>query len=108
VLADAVLAAGQENDQPANPATSFPRGTERVYAFFTFEGMARNVPWVHVWYVERNEGWVEVWSRVELWPYDASEGFTWRYLNCRDGRYELHIYVGRRLQRKVSFSVGIE
>ena len=107
-LVDLALAAGQRNDLPVNPSTKFPRGTEQVYAFFTFEGMARNVPWVHVWYGEVGGEMVEVWSGVEMWPYDTPNGSTWRYLNCRDGRYELHIYVDHRLQLKIPFTVGIE
>jgi hypothetical protein len=107
-LLDLVLAASQENDQPVNPSTEFPSGTERVYAFFTLSGMARNVPWSHVWYGEIDGRMVEVWSQLELWPYEAPQGFTWRYLNCRDGHYELHVYVGRELQKRISFTVGDE
>ena len=107
-LVDLVLAAGVENDQPVQPMTNFIPGTEQVYAFFTFDGMARNVPWSHVWYAYVDDGMIEVWSEVDLWPGDAPHGFTWRYLNCQDGRYELHVYVDRRLQQKVPFTVGVE
>lgn len=107
-LVELVLAAGQENDRPINPGQAFPRGTEQVFAFLTFDHMARNVPWVHAWYVEVDGQLVESWSQAELWAYDAPWGFTWRYFNCRDGRYELHIYVGRRLVKKMQFTVGIE
>jgi hypothetical protein len=79
-----------------------------VYAFFTFDGMARGVPWAHVWYAEVEGQMTEVWSEVELWPHDAPGDLAWRYLNCRDGRYELHIYVGRTLQQRVPFTVGAE
>jgi hypothetical protein len=105
VLAEMVLAAGQRGDKPIDPTTRFPGGTERVYAFFTFDGMSRNVPWVHVWYGEVEGQMVEVWSQVELWPYDAGRGSTWRYFNCRAGRYELHVYVGRQLQQRIPFVV---
>ena len=108
VLVDLVLAAGEENNEPVNATVKFPSGTERVYAFFTFDGMARNVPWSHVWYGEVDGRMVEVWSQIELWSYDSPQGFTWRYMNCQDGRYELHIYVGRELQRSVPFTVGVE
>ncbi len=104
-LVDLVLAAGERDDDPVNPTARIPKSTERVYAFFTFDGMARGVPWVHVWYGEVEGQMVEVWSQVELWPYDAARGCTWRYFNCRSGRYELHIYVGQQLQQKVPFVV---
>ena len=107
-LVDLVLAAGQRNDEPVGPTTRLPAGTERVYAFFTFDGMARGVPWVHVWYGEVEGQMVEVWSQVELWPYDDARGRTWRFFNCRSGRYELHVYVGQQLQQKVPFVVGGE
>jgi hypothetical protein len=107
-LVDLVLAAGEENNRPLNPTTQFPAGTERVYMFLTFEGMARNVPWVHSWYALVDGQLVELWSEVELWAYDSSQGLTWRYFGARPGRYELHIYVGRRLQQKVSFTVAGE
>jgi hypothetical protein len=104
-LVELVLASGEENDAPINPSTNFPPGTERVYAFLTFDGMARNVPWVHTWYAEVDGQMVEVWSNVELWAYDGARGKAWRYLNCQPGRYELHIYIGRRLEQKIPFTV---
>lgn len=105
-LIELVLAASQEGDQPVNPTTRFPPGTERVYAFFTFDGMARDVPWAHIWYGKGEGQMVEFWSQLELWPYDAARGRGWRYFNCRPGEYELHIYVGRQLQQKVPFTVA--
>jgi hypothetical protein len=107
-LVDVQLAASERDNQPVNPGTRFPSGTERVYAFLTLDGMARNVPWAHVWYGEVDGQMREVWAVRELWPYDSPRGFTWRYLNCRDGRYELHIYIGGKLQHKVPFAVGGE
>jgi hypothetical protein len=105
-LVDLVLAAGERDDEPVGPTARLPKGTQRVYAFFTFDGMDRGVPWVHIWYGETEGQMVEVWSQVEVWPYDDARGRTWRYFNCRSGRYELHIYVGQRLQQKVPFVVA--
>jgi len=107
-LVAVVLAAGVANDEPVDPALSFPSGTDRVYAFLTLEGMARGVPFAHVWYAEVDGRMVEAWSRLELWPYDAAGGVVWRYLSARDGRYELHVYVGRELQQRIPFTVGVE
>jgi hypothetical protein len=105
VLVDLALAAGERGNEPIGLTTRFPVGTQRVYAFFTFDGMARNVPWTHVWYGEVDGQMVELWSQIELWTYDAPSGRTWRYFNCRAGRYELHIYVGREMQQRVPFVV---
>ncbi len=104
-LVDLVLAAGERGNEPVDVAARFPVGTERVYAFFTFDGMSRNVPWTHAWYGEVDGRVAELWSQVERWPYDTPRGRAWRYFNCRAGRYELHIYVGRQLQQRISFVV---
>ncbi|MBN1581124.1 MAG: hypothetical protein JXA89_10505 [Anaerolineae bacterium] len=104
-LVGLILASGQENNTPINPGTAFPSGTERIYAFFTFDGMARNVPWSHIWYVELDGQMIEYWSATELWSYDSAGGLAWRYINPRPGKYELDIYVGRVLQQKIPFTV---
>jgi hypothetical protein len=104
-LGELVLAAGEQGNEPIDPTVRFPGGTERVYAFFAFDGMHRDVPWTHVWYGEVGGQMAEVWSQVELWPHDSPRGRTWRYFNCRAGRYELHVYIGRDLQRQIPFVV---
>jgi hypothetical protein len=43
-LVAVVLAEGVADNEPVGPALSFVGGTDRVYAFMTFEGMARGVP----------------------------------------------------------------
>lgn len=104
-LVELVLAPGEQNNTPVNPGTAFPPGTERVYAFFSFDGMARNVPWAHVWYIETDGKMIEYWSSAELWSYDSARGLTWRYVNARPGKYELDVYIDRLLQIKVPFTV---
>ena len=106
-LANLILSSGEQEDKPVDATTAFPAGTERVYAFFTFAGMSRNVPWIHIWYGEVDGQMVEQWSQVELWSYDAASGNTWRFFNCHPGRGELHIYVGRELRQRVPFTVGV-
>ncbi len=105
-LVDLYLALDEQGNRPAGSETRFPSGTERVYAFLTFDYMARDVPWVHAWYALADGELVEVWSSVELWSYDDPMGYVWRYLNCEDGSYELHIYIGRQLQQRIPFTVG--
>jgi hypothetical protein len=102
-----VLSSGERENRPVDDTAAFPAGTERVYAFFTFSGMSRNAPWTHVWYGEIDGQMVEQWSQVELWPYDAASGNTWRFFNCRPGRGELLVYVGRELQERLPFTVGV-
>jgi hypothetical protein len=104
-VVEVVLAAGRDGDLPVAPARRFPAGTGRVYAFFTFAGMSRNVPWVHVWYKEVDGEMVEVWSQIELWGFDSPTGHTWRYLNCRPGSYELRVYIGRGIAANVPFLI---
>jgi len=105
-LVDLYLALDEEGNQLAGSEIRFPSGTERVYAFLTFEGMAFDAPWVHVWYAVVDGELVEVWSSVELWPFRDPTGYVWRYLNCEDGQYELHIYIGHQLQQTIPFTVG--
>jgi hypothetical protein len=97
-----------KDNQPVGPALNFPAGTDRVYAFLTFEGMSRGVPVAHVWYAEVDGKMVEVWGRLELWPYDVSRGVMWRYLSADDGRYELRVYIGQELRQSIPFTVGME
>jgi hypothetical protein len=104
-VVEVVLAAGQAANEPVRPASRFPQGTKRVYAFMTFEGMAPGVPWSHVWYVEVGGQMQELWRETSSWPYAYATGRQWRYLNCRAGRYELQVYVGDQLQQTVSFLV---
>ena len=104
-LVELVLASGEQDNAPVNPGTTFPPGTDQVYAFFTFDGMARNVPWIHIWYVEADGQMIEYWSAAELWSYDSERGLAWRYINPRPGKYELDVYVGRVLQLKIPFTV---
>jgi hypothetical protein len=107
-LVDVVLAAGVEDDQPVDPALNFPSGTERVYAFLTFESMSRGIPVAYVWYAEVGGQMTETWGRLELWPYDAPRGVMWRYLSAHDGRYELRVYIGQELRQRIPFMVGTE
>jgi len=105
MLVNLVLATGEENNAPVNPGSNFAPETEHVYAFFTFEGMARNVPWAYIWYIQVEGQMIEYWSSAELWSYNSAQGTVWRYINARTGKYELHIYIGRNLQQKIPFTV---
>jgi hypothetical protein len=71
----------------------------------TFDGMALGVPWSHVWYMEVGGQMRELWRETSSWPYENATGRQWRYLNCHAGHYELHVYVGDRLQQTVPFVV---
>jgi hypothetical protein len=104
-LVELILGSGEQNNTPVNPGTTFPSDTERIYAFFTLDGMARNVPWVHIWYIETDGQMVEYWSSAELWAYDSARGMAWRYINPRPGKYQLDVYIGRVLQQKIPFTV---
>lgn len=107
-ITEVLLAAGEQGNMPIDVRTDFASGTQRIYAFFTFQGMAADVPWAHVWYVEVNGQMTELWGQVESWQHASPDGRQWRYFNCRDGRYELHVYIDRRLEQKISFTVGMD
>jgi hypothetical protein len=104
-LVELTMAAGEEDNRPIQPTTVFTKGTKRVYAFMLFDGMADRVAWSHVWYGEVDGQMREIWGKTELWDYEYSYGRIWRYFDCGVGNFELHIYVGKDLQRKVPFVV---
>jgi hypothetical protein len=68
--------------------------------------MEDGVPWAHVWYGEVDGQMQEIWGRAELWSYEYSGGRIWRYFDCGVGNFELHVYVGQKLQVKVPFVVN--
>jgi len=104
-LVELTMAAGEKGNRPVDPTTVFPQGTRRVYAFMLFDGMADNVPWTHVWYREVDGQMKEIWGKTEFWSYEYSHGRIWRYFDCGVGHYELHIYVGEKLEKIVPFVV---
>lgn len=93
-----------EEHLPLEPGNVFPKGTKRVYAFFTYREMERGMPWSQVWYREGEE----VWSQASLWRRDR-EGIAWVYMELSDGfssgEYEVRLYIDRRLQQRVEFTV---
>ncbi len=94
-----------ENDRPVDPATVFPAGIERVYLFFTYDGLLPNVPVTILWY--RNGELLN--GGIDLWESERVRGERYVYLvpagGYTAGRYQVQVWLGDRLQIQVAFSV---
>jgi hypothetical protein len=95
-----------ENSRPVGAATQFSEGIERIYLFFTYDGLLPNVPVTVLWY---HEG--ELLSGgTELWESQRSRGERYVYLTpsggYQAGQYEVQVWLGDRLQIRTFFSVG--
>jgi hypothetical protein len=94
-----------ENSRPVEPGTQFNEGIERIYLFFTYDGLLPNVPVTVLWYREGellNGG-------TELWESQRSRGERYVYLTpsggYQAGEYEVQVWLGNRLQIRTFFSV---
>jgi hypothetical protein len=105
VLVELTMAAGERENMPVSPTTTFAPGTRRVYAFLLFDGMAKGVSWTHAWYGEIDGQMKEIWGKTESWSREYSRGRIWRYFDCGVGKFELRVYIGDQLQQAVPFVV---
>ncbi len=101
---DITFAKGVSDNDPVDPATSFPEGIPRIYAFFTFEGMSPGIAWTYAWYQEGTE----IWSRTGAWEH-GPRGRIWVFYQPEDGyvvgEYEVRVYIGEDLQQAARFEV---
>jgi len=100
-----ILAQGvSEDNLPLEAGEVFPEGTKQVYLFFSYTGMEKGRPWTQTWY----RGEQEVWSQTKPWRL-GGEGSAWTYMELTEGfppgEYEVRLYIDRRLQQRVEFTV---
>lgn len=78
-------------------------GLTQIVALFTYTGMIPEVQWTTVWYYEGEP------VHIETLPWDGFEaGYAvtlWKNDDWRLGNYQVHIYVGRVLERAGQFRV---
>jgi hypothetical protein len=93
-----------KGNDPVDPATVFPEGIPRIYAFLTFEGMSPGVAWTYAWY----QNGTEIWSQTGPWEHD-SRGTIWIFYRPEEdytaGEYNVRLYIGEDLQRVGQFQV---
>jgi len=93
-----------DENLPLAPGDAFPKGTNRVYAFFTYREMERAVPWTQARYREEEE----VWRQTSLWR-RGREGIAWTYMEFNtgfpSGGYEVRLYITHKLQQRAKFTV---
>jgi hypothetical protein len=93
------------DNQPVNPSTQFPAGTERVYLFFEYDGLLPNVLWTTVWY----ENGELLSGGTSLWDSEKPAGQWHTFLEFPGGypvgEYEVQVWLGERLQIRALFSI---
>lgn len=94
-----------ESGQPLEPATQFPAGIERIYLFFRYDGLLPNVPWTTAWY---RSGEL-IGGGTKLWRAEKPVGARYEFLEFSGGYpvgdYEVQVWLGDRLQIRITFSV---
>jgi hypothetical protein len=101
------LAQGVSDDnRPVEPAAQFAEGVERIYLFYTYDGLLPGVPVTVLWYQDG-----ELLSGgTDLWESQQSRGERYVFLTPSGGytagRYEVQVWLGDRIQVRVFFNVG--
>ncbi len=93
-----------KDGKPVNPRTTFPAGTKKVTAYWTFKGMVKGQEWGRVW-VENGKTIVD--KRAQAWE-GLESGWISYSLSDNDGMagtYELQLYIGKTLVVKGGFTV---
>lgn len=94
-----------ENDQPVDPATEFPAGSERIYLFFRYDGLLPDIPWSVVWY--QNGQMLD--GSTRLWESERPAGERFEFLGYSGGfppgQYEVQVWLDDQLQIRAAFSV---
>jgi len=111
------FALGEENNQPVDPGLEFPAGDHRVYFFFEYEGMRKDVVWTFGWYKDGEylDGNTCLWGRDIVTefgrcpPIPGSVGVNYLYLRppggYEPGLYEVRVWIEDRLQVTAQFVV---
>jgi hypothetical protein len=115
-IAIITLAAGEdENGDPVDPGSEFPPGQQRVYLFFTYEGMRTGTQTTFAWY--KGEEFIEFCSDTWLWGTVEGRQWGWRgrtSYRCRPpegwepGTYEIRVFIETQLQGVAQFVVADE
>jgi hypothetical protein len=96
-----------ENDQPLNPGTSFPTGTDTLYAFWDYSGMEDGVEWYERWLLDGEELVIfdDVW-------FGGPSGSWWDSIYLLsgaplpEGTWTLELYVDGVLVQEGSATIG--
>jgi hypothetical protein len=101
----ALARGADDSNRPVGRSEAFSEGVERIYLFFTYDGLLPNVPLTVIWY--RNGEYLSGWTG--LWESQRSAGQRFVFLNQSGGYtlgdYEVQVWLGNRLQIRTSFSV---
>ncbi len=92
------------------PQTTFPAGTQEIYALWDYDGMSVSDRMQRTWY--RNE--VQCVDRAETWDYNkygtigaVRDVYLYDYLDgIEQGQWRVDLYLNGELQVSGSFTVG--
>ncbi len=93
---------------PVQPVTSFPSGTQKIYAVFKFKNMTSDEDWSRRWLYDQRE----IISTNDTWSYETSRSCLALTLSngrdpLPDGTYEVQIYAGADLNLAGSAQVEV-
>jgi len=98
------FALGEEGGQPVEPGLEFPPGDHRVYLFFEYSGMRRNLVWTYGWY--REGEYLD--GATRLWVLGRT-GTNYLYFKPPGGYvpgvYEVRIWIEDRFQGTFQFVI---
>jgi tetratricopeptide (TPR) repeat protein len=93
------------DDEPADPATTFPAGTRRVYGVFDYADIYTGMSFGFAW---QRDG-TTIYTDTVAWGSDPSSGTTWVNLDNDEGlgagNYVLQLFVDGALLQTGSFAI---
>lgn len=107
------FATEEQNGLPVNPSRQFALGDDRVYFFFTYQGMQRGVTWTYRWCHDGAcpDGLTCQWGveQGECPTIARSAGSTYLYYRppggYQPGNYEVRVWIEDRLQIAAPFTI---
>ncbi len=89
---------------------TIPTGSQSIYAYFKYTGMAKNAPYASVWTLD-GKAIDGTEHPNETWPFDAGDGMGQLYIQSQsalpDGEYAVQIKVsGKALGGKIQLGDG--
>ena len=94
-----------KDGKPVNLRTSFPAGTKKVTAYWTFKGMSNGQEWGRRWI---QDGQTIIDKPGQVWDIDES---GWNSVSLTDdqgldaGTYEVQLFIGKNVAQKGTFTV---
>ncbi|MDE3088636.1 MAG: trypsin-like peptidase domain-containing protein [Chloroflexota bacterium] len=105
-FAQIVICDDVKDGKPVNPRTTFPAGTKKVTAYWTYKGVNKGQEWGRRWL---QDGQVITDKPGQQWDGDASGSYSVSFTSDQGldaGTYELQLFIGKTLAQKATFTVA--